>query len=221
MIKSRIVVAAALLGAAGAANAGVSLTPAITTDYDFRGLSQSDESEVFQVGLNFTTESGFYAGAWASDIDLNNDAVWELDLTAGYAGGDAKDGIGYDVGAIMYAYPSSKNMKDIYEVFAGVSHGMFSGKLWVAPDNYGDSSYYVEGNVAVPLPHDFTLGLHAGYSAGDYWKNQGGGEYLDYSFGVSKNLGKLGLNFKYVNSNDLRTAAGRNAWIFTATLAIP
>jgi outer membrane usher protein FimD/PapC len=93
--------------------------------------------------------------------------------------------------------------------------------VWVAPDNYGETSFYTEGNVTVPLPHDYSVVAHAGYSFGDYWK-KGAGEYLDYSVGVNKNLGNFAANLKYVNSNDYGDASvGRNAWIFTISTTLP
>lgn len=221
MIKSRIAVASALLAVASAANAGFTLTPALTTDYDFRGISQNDESETLQLGLNYSLESGVYIGAWASEVDFGpaSDAVWELDLMAGYAWGDTNEGVGYDVGAIMYSYPSASSVRDIYEIYGGISHRGFSGKVWVAPDNYDEMSIYAEANYTLPLPKGFSAGFHAGYSFGDYWS---GAEYVDYSVGLSKKLSKLDLNLKYVNSNDYKSVTvGRNAWIFTVSTTLP
>ena len=87
---------------------------------------------------------------------------------------------------------------------------MFSGKVWIAPDNYGDTWRSTpESNVAIPLPQDFSIGLHVGYSFGDYWKNSSS-EYLDYSVGVNKSLGNFDLNLKYVNSNDFGDAVVRS-----------
>ena len=41
MIKSRAVLAGSLLAFAGAASADISITPTLTSDYDFRGISQT------------------------------------------------------------------------------------------------------------------------------------------------------------------------------------
>ncbi len=232
MIKSRIAVAAALFAVAGAANAEFSLTPAITTDYDFRGLTQNEESEEFQLGLNISAESGLYFSAWASQVEFGggNDAIWELDTTVGFTGGDANETFGYDVGAIGYFYPSSDDTYDVYEIFAGVSKGWFSGKLWFSPSNRNwagglkkKSSLYTEGNVTIPVPHDFTVVAHAGYSSGKAFKVTGTNlSYLDYSLGVNKSLGNFDLNLKYVNSNDYEPyAVGRNAWIGTISTTLP
>jgi uncharacterized protein (TIGR02001 family) len=219
MIKSRIALATALFAVAGAAHAEFTITPALVTDYDFRGISQNDESETLQLGMNYSLESGVYIGAWASEVDygVGSNATWELDLMAGYAWGDAVDSIGYDVGVVYYTYPSSSTEDDVYEIYGGITRGMFSGKVWVAPDIDSDMAIYTEANAAIPVA-GFTIGLHAGYSFGDAWEDA---EHLDYSVGVSKGLGPLDLNLKYVNSNDLDGPAGRNAWIFSVSTTLP
>jgi uncharacterized protein (TIGR02001 family) len=219
MIKSRIAVAAALFAVASAAHAEFTLTPALVTDYDFRGISQNDESETIQLGMNYSLESGVYIGAWASEVDFGpgSNATWELDLMAGYAWGDSAEGFGYDVGAIYYTYPSSSTEDDVYEIYGGISKGMFSGKVWVGPDFDSEVGIYTEANAAIPVG-GFTIGLHAGYSFGEAWEDN---EHLDYSVGVSKSLSHLDLNLKYVNSNDLDGPAGRNAWIFSVSTTLP
>lgn len=219
MIKSRIALATALFAVASAAHAEFTLTPALVTDYDFRGLTQNDESETLQLGLNYSMESGVYIGAWASEVDFGpgSHATWELDLMAGYAWGDSEAALGYDVGAIWYTYPSSSTEDDVYEIYGGITKGMFNGKVWVAPDINSELGIYTEANAAIPLA-GFTIGLHAGYSFGDAWD---GNEHLDYSVGATKSLGPLDINLKYVNSNDLDGPAGRNAWIFSASTTLP
>ncbi len=231
MIKSRIAVAAALLAVAGAANAEFTLAPALTTDYDFRGLTQNEESETFQLGMTIKGESGLYFNAWASEVEFGggNDAVWEFDSTVGYTGTFAEK-FTYDVGAIGYFYPSSDDMYDVYEIFAGVSQGWFSGKLWYSPSNRNWSggakkkaSLYAEANVAVPVS-SFTVTGHLGHSSGKAFKTTSKNKsYLDYSVGVNKTLGHFDLNLKYVNSNDYDAdlSVGRNAWIGTISTNLP
>ena len=222
MTKSRIALAVGLFAVAGAANAEFTLTPAITTDYDFRGLTQSNKKGEFQLGLNNTFgDSGVYLGAWGSQIDYGktSDAIWELDVIAGKTFGDASKGVAYDVGVIYYSYPGADSVKDLYELYAGVSSGMFSGKLSYAPDNNNQSAFYAEGAVAIPLSSSLKLGVHAGYSFGQAWSHN---NYTDYSVGFTKTLGKFDFNLKYVNSNELKPAsAGRNAWIGTVSTVLP
>lgn len=222
MIKSRIALAGALLAVAGAANAaGLTVTPTITTDYDFRGLTQTDEDPAFQLGATYTFENGFYLGAWGSNVDFPGaDADIEIDAYAGFAGGDAAESFAYDVGAILYAYPSSDDAEEVVELYAGLTKGMFNGKFWFSPDNYGDTSMYVEGNVTVPLPHNFSLLGHVGYSFGDYWKPD---EYVDYSVGVGYTVSNISFNLKYVDVSEevFERSKTENKFIFSVSTTLP
>src|SRR6185437_12234796 len=94
MIKSASLGAASLLAAAvfagpaladGMPSRGRIATPApdargcttsanvgLTTDYVFRGISQSGEEPAIQGGVDFTC-GRFYAGVWGSSIDFDGD----------------------------------------------------------------------------------------------------------------------------------------------------
>jgi uncharacterized protein (TIGR02001 family) len=210
MIKSRIAIAGALLAAAGVASAGeFSVTPTIASDYDWRGKSQTNAAldgdfgsdPAYQVGVDYAFDNGFYVGGWGSNVDFGTpDPDFEVDLFAGYSGGDSEGGIGYDVGAITYWYPSASGL-NFWEVYGGISHGPYSGKVSFTTDfgGSGDTGVYVEGNVEYPLPAMFTLLAHVGYSFGDAFA--GNTEYLDYSIGAGYDISNFNLSLKYVNTD--------------------
>ena len=80
----------------------------VVTDYRYRGITQSRFDPALQGGVDFTHKSGFYLGAWASNIKWIRDAgatdgSAELDLYGGYRGAIAKD-VSYDVGYLRYQY---------------------------------------------------------------------------------------------------------------------
>jgi len=184
MIKSRIAAGALLLAVAGAAHAGeFSVTPTITNDYDFRGLSMTDEGPAFQLGANYAFDSGFYVGAWGSNIDpTGNNSGLEVDYFGGYAG--STDSFGYDLGVIYYTYSGIPGGSDAntLEAFAGISKDWLSGKLSFSDDYRGsdESAFYLEGNAAFPLQNNFSLLAHVGYGFGDVYAD----EVFDYSAGV-------------------------------------
>ena len=67
-------VATALVAGMGATQAQaleVSGHVALTTDYKFRGISQSDESAAIQGGFDVAFEPGFYIGTWGSSVDFD------------------------------------------------------------------------------------------------------------------------------------------------------
>ncbi|HKQ15872.1 MAG TPA: TorF family putative porin [Steroidobacteraceae bacterium] len=205
MRKVRILAALGLLAAATAANAEISSTWTLTNDYDFRGASQSATDPAVQASLDFATDSGFYIGAWASNVDFGHDVGidYEVDLYTGFSGG-AEDGLGWDVGLVYYAYPDDSDA-NYPEIYGKLSYGMFSGALFYSNDfvNSSQSAMYVSGDVNVPLQSNFSLHAHAGYSFGDFWDGQGGvpsSDYIDWSAGVGYTAGNFELALKWVDT---------------------
>jgi uncharacterized protein (TIGR02001 family) len=208
MIKSRVLLAGALLAAAaGAAQADVTVSPAVVSDYDFRGISQSKNDPAFQLGATYAHESGFYVGAWGSNVDFGLDKPdIELDVTTGFTFGDAKEGFAYDVGAVYYTYVSASDF-NFPEIYAGITRDWFNAKLFYSWDFGGvkESAYYLSTTGTFPLPADFGLAVHAGYSGGNYWDTFYGNGYFDWSVGVTKALGKFTLGLAFVDGSDLPT----------------
>jgi uncharacterized protein (TIGR02001 family) len=202
----RILAALGLVAAAAAANAEVSSTWTLTNDYDFRGFSQSAKDPAIQGSLDYAAENGWYAGAWASNIDFGDDldADYEVDWYTGFAGGD-EDGLGWDVGLTYYSYPGESDLNYI-EIYGGVAYSWFDGKLWYSNDFGGDSTdgdtsaIYAEANATFPLPENFSFLLHAGLSTGDYWDDVNGDDVIDYSVGVGYDIGNFSLGLKWVDT---------------------
>jgi uncharacterized protein (TIGR02001 family) len=84
---------------------------ALTSEYRYRGLSQTRFDPALQGGVDYTHgPSGLYVGTWLSTIkwtkDLGGDGDVEVDLYAGKRG-ELSGAITYDVGALYYWYPSN------------------------------------------------------------------------------------------------------------------
>lgn len=184
----------------------------VTSDYVFRGISQSRNKPAFSAGVDYShAPSGFYAGAWASTISWINDATnkttypnantpYELDLYAGVKGAITGD-LTYDAGAIYYYYPGHKLGKspnaNTTEIYGKLGYGPVYFKvnysigdtLWTA-DKAG--SYYLDAGGDFPVMDGLTLNLHAGYfsfkngnnapAASDY-------NYSDWKVGLTKDFG--------------------------------
>jgi uncharacterized protein (TIGR02001 family) len=214
-------IAAVLLMTTGVAHAQLSGTITGVSDYDFRGITQTAGDPALQGSLDYAHGSGWYIGAWASNVDFGNccDEDIEIDYYTGFAGG-AEDGIGWDVGIVYYTYPGTNVDLDFAEIYGSVSFGMFKGKLWYADDfgNAGQSAYYIEGNGTFPLPAEFSLLVHVGWSDGDYWEPSflGLESYFDYSVGVSRALGNFNLALKYIDGSDQKALDGTIDDIFSS-----
>ncbi len=88
-------IVAALLAASGIANAEWSANLGFASDYYFRGIFQKSASA--SGGIDYESDSGFYAGTWVADVggDIAGDGL-EVDVYGGFAGsaGDFSYGIG-------------------------------------------------------------------------------------------------------------------------------
>ena len=98
----------------------VSGSVAIASDYRFRGVSQSDGEMAVQGGMTIAHESGFYVGAWASNLagwGTFGGANMELDLIGGYKA-KLSDNAALDVGLTWYMYPGGADKTDFAEPYA-------------------------------------------------------------------------------------------------------
>jgi len=80
----------------------ISANVALTSDYIYRGVSQTSGGSAIQGGFDFASESGFYVGTWASSITFD-DSI-EIDYYGGFSGA-LTDEVGYDIGFLYYDYP--------------------------------------------------------------------------------------------------------------------
>jgi uncharacterized protein (TIGR02001 family) len=192
---------------AAAAHAEITGTVTAVSDYDFRGFTQTSKNPAIQGSIDYSHASGFYVGAWGSNIDFGDDfydgANVEIDLYTGFRGGDA---VTYDVGLVYYTYPGAETRPDgdsinFGEIYGSLGWKWLSGKIWYANDfgNSGDSAQYYEGNATFELPANFGLTAHIGYSDGAYWSHA---EYTDYAVGLTYGLGNFTLGLKYVDGSD-------------------
>lgn len=202
MKLSQGVAAVLLLVSGAAAHAELSGTVGVVSDYDFRGISLSAKDPALQGSIDWASESGFYVGAWGSNIDYGQgvDGDIEIDLYAGYAG-ETEGGLGWDVGLVYYTYPGSDDISDYPELYGALSYKWFEFKQWYSNDLSGTDldGWYTEGNASFELPANFGLNLHLGYNFGDAFDDT---EYMDYSIGVAYTLGNFDLELKWVD-NDL------------------
>jgi uncharacterized protein (TIGR02001 family) len=101
----------------------VSGSVGLTSDYRFRGVSQSDEELAVQGGIGITHESGAYVGTWGSNL-----AGWgtfggsntELDIYGGFKT-EVSSGVSLDVGLTWYMYPGGSDKTDFAEPYIKLS----------------------------------------------------------------------------------------------------
>lgn len=220
-----------MLGVATATQAGVSSTWTATSDYDFRGITQSAKDPALQASVDYAHDSGWYVGLWASNVEFGpGDPNIEVDGYGGFTK-TLESGFSYDLGGVYYSYHTDPNPSlNYYELYAGVgftakSGVSIKGKFFYSPDFGGDftegdtEAEYLSADLTVPLPSNFSILGHAGYSFGDYWDGGSfppGNEYFDYSVGVGYTAGKFNLALKFIDGSDLKITDGTPGDVFTS-----
>jgi uncharacterized protein (TIGR02001 family) len=207
----------ALLIVAGVAQAEITTNLGATSDYRYRGISQTQNAPAIQGGIDYTNKNGFYAGNWNSSVSslvYTNGAGIETDLYAGYK--KEIKGVTFDVGSYNYFYPRAsvnKTNYDTREVYVGAAKGPVSIKVsqslgdYFAASNSRGSRYY-QADVAYPIAGTkASILAHAGRTD---VANQTVLDSNDYNAGVGYNLAGFDLAARYyTNSN--KTAAFQTA----------
>lgn len=100
------VIVCAVVGTAQAAE--VTGNAALTTDYVWRGSTQTQGDPAVQAGVKVAGESGFYGSVWASNVEFapETHASSEFDFTVGW-GRSLSDDWTLDVNVLHYRYPST------------------------------------------------------------------------------------------------------------------
>lgn len=176
----------------------LSLVPTVSTDYLFRGVSQTRNRPAVQGSVELSHESGFYIGAFASNVAfLGTNARQEVDLSGGYR--FEVGGASLDLGGIWYTYPGYDKPTGGYELnyFEFAAKGSYQiepvkllGAFYYSPEFQLESrnAFYVEGGVEVSLPYDFTLAGRAGYQWIDKNDRYGLPNFANWQVTVSKEI---------------------------------
>ena len=156
-----------------------------TTDYKFRGLTQSWGRPAIQGGADYTDPNGFAAGFWGSSISERSypGGAIELDLYASYGQAIDRDW-SWRVGVYGYVYPGANldqaglpsRSLNTAEANAALTWKQFTLKYNRALTDYfgvdteqcytGDSkgTTYLQLDASFPLADAWSLALHAGHT---------------------------------------------------------
>lgn len=180
---------ATLVGVCNVSVAEVTGNIGVTSNYVWRGMTQTVDGAAIQGGLDYAHDSGFYLGTWASNVDFGASPGYELDIYGGYSGSAGE--IGYDIGLIGYLYPDPDNDgSDFYEAYGSVSYGMFSAGLNYQLDaQFTDENYvYYFAGLSFDLANDFSLGA----TLGNYDLRKDGDDITHWQIDLTKGAGDFG-----------------------------
>ena len=138
----KLVLAVLMLVGFGVAQAQVTGNIGATSDYRFRGISQTQKSAALQGGIDYADKSGVYIGNWNSNVSslmYTDSTGLESDLYAGFKK-EVVRGVTVDVGTYNYFYSQAANKfssnANTQEVYLGVAAGPMSVKYSRSLGNY-------------------------------------------------------------------------------------
>lgn len=193
-------------------------TITLTSDYRFRGISQSDTGAALQGSVDYAHDSGLYLGVWASNIDFgpfgDADSRIEIDLTAGF---DIALSDQTTIGTkfVYYWYADADIAPgdpeyNYYEIFGSIAHNFGKATLtaevaWTGETfGEGGAATAFTGGLEVPLWSQLWIfdggvvgSVHAGHQSFD------DDALLDYGFwdlGLTASIGKFDFDARYIDS---------------------
>lgn len=187
------------------ASAEVSANVAASSNYFWRGITQSGDEAAVSGGIDYSNESGFYAGTWISSL---GGGASELDLYFGFSG--ETESFSYDVGYVFYGYPSSVESTgdaDFSEIYASITFNALTLGVSVLADaewdaDFADDIYYSADYAIAAGSAEITL--HAGFYDTDASFDEGN-IYDGYDLGIS--IAKDGFTFGIVDHENTQVSA--------------
>jgi len=198
MRKIVIACGVAVIGVSSLAQAELTANIGATSNYLWRGVTQTSDGAAISGGVDWAHESGAYVGTWVSNIDWGIGNGAEVDFYGGFANevGD----FGYDAGLIYYYYPDSDyNDSDFSELYlngswkflsAGLAYTLSGDADSDAPFSSGDLYYHI--GASFDLAETWSLGITGGYYDFDTSRAYGDVDYGHIQADVTKSAGDWG-----------------------------
>lgn len=192
-----------------------------TSDYVFRGITQTDFDPALQGGVDYSFgDSGWYVGAWASNIDFADvdGPDLELDTYIGY-NTDLSDSWNLDLMLVRYSYLGER------DVYGSIDYNELVGKLtWnemitftlgYANDysNADYSSLYYNLSGSWEVGNEFSINAGIGHS--DF--SDGVDGYTDYNIGISRQFGPVNAALNYYDT-DISGPRVSDSVVFTLSI---
>ena len=181
-----------------------------TTDYRFRGISQTNGDPALQASATIDHSSGIYVGGFVSTLS-DDMRPGEIELS-GYVGytREILPATDIDVGVQLYGYPNNGSLTNAsyLEPYAALRHtlGPVTAEVGAAytPEQEAladNDSLYVYGDISsglVVLP--ITVTARVGYTSGPA-RFTGINDYFDWRIGAEYKRGPATFALEYVDTD--------------------
>lgn len=186
-------------------DSGFNWNAAATSEYMFRGISQTDDHPAIQAGAGYSWSNGFYVGAWASNVDFGEDTDAEVDTFIGW-NGDLSDNVNLDVQLNRYNYVGEPDGVDYAynELIGKLSFAEhYSATLGYTNDFLATEtdSIYVAVGGNWDVGNDINLTAGVGYTTVDEDLSSEDG-YIDYSISVNRDFGPVNIGLGYIGTDN-------------------
>lgn len=181
----------------------------LTSDYVFRGVTQTDGAPMVQGGFDWANDN-FYVGTWASGVDFSDGTSTEIDLYAGWTPSVGQFDL--DFGAIYYLYPDApdepeQNFLEVY-AGAGTTLGEFldvGASVAYSPEFYLETggAVYTQFSAGVPLGENFGVDASVGFQEFLDDDDCPDCSYGDYSIGLTTSFEGFDFDFRFIDTFDL------------------
>lgn len=182
----------------------------ITTNYIFRGVSQSSNLPAVQGGFTYTfLTPGIYFNIWGSNVympvtDTSSTATLELDAVAGIAN-SINDNTSYDLHFVRYNYPKATAFQ-YNEIIGSLTWRFLTGLIGYSNNVFNAGVRGVYYNLAlnfdIPAKYVYFDNVSVNGAAGHYsLSNAAGKSYNDYSLLVNKGIKNYTLTLQWTTTN--------------------
>ena len=187
----------------------ISYNVALTSDYRYRGVSQTRLKPAISGGADYTNNpTGLYVGTWLSSIkwikDGGCDTNFEWDVYGGKRG-EFGNGFSYDVGGLYYFYPSNglSTNANTFELYGQLGYGPLYVKYSHSTTNLfgvddSKNSGYLDVGANVEVHDGYILNLHVGRQKVEHHDDL---SYNDFKIGVTKDFGVVTASLAAVKAN--------------------
>ena len=175
-LTKRVLLFVMLCGVSITSFANVTANIGATSNYMWRGQTQTSDKAAISGGIDFESETGFSAGIWVSTVDFSgNDAANETDFYGAYSMSMGE--LDVSIGAIYYMYTEYDDA-DFAEATLDFSYRNFSfgGAYLIDSDTDAEGDLYYYAGVNFDLPQEFSAAFTFGIvdpdkgDSGNYWQ---------------------------------------------------
>lgn len=187
----------------------------LSSDYSFRGVSQTGLLPAVQGGFDVSLDNGFSIGTWASNVNFNSETSMELDLYASWESDTIAGLFSLNASVIRFEYPSEGDLLDYMEY-------SISANVWNASIGLNFSNEYFGANgpafiypfigASWEFEDQFSFAAQIGWSSVDAEDFFAPGEdsYVDVSLSITVPIADLDVSGTLVGSTlDDPNAEGR------------